>query len=144
APRSARSSRAGRSSASCTARAWHSTSSSPTSARCSGSRSPRVGSLAPMELEGIGALVAGGASGLGAASARALAQRGARVLVADLDDERGNALADEIGGGFAHVDVTDEVGLGAAVERVENLRLALSCAGIGNAERVVSKRGPAK
>jgi NAD(P)-dependent dehydrogenase (short-subunit alcohol dehydrogenase family) len=97
-----------------------------------------------MELEGIGAIVAGGASGLGAASAQALAERGARVLIADLDEERGSALAEDIGGDFAATDVTDEDAVAAAVERVHDLRLALSCAGIGSAERVYSKRGPAQ
>jgi NAD(P)-dependent dehydrogenase (short-subunit alcohol dehydrogenase family) len=96
-----------------------------------------------MELNGIGALVAGGASGLGEATARELAARGARVTVADLNVERGAALADEIGGAFAAADVTDEAEMQAAVESVEGLRLAVSCAGIGWAERTVKKDGPA-
>jgi NAD(P)-dependent dehydrogenase (short-subunit alcohol dehydrogenase family) len=96
-----------------------------------------------MELNGIGALVAGGASGLGEATARELAARGARVTVADLNEERGAALADEIGGAFAAADVTDEAQVQAAVESVEGLRLAVSCAGIGWAERTVKKDGPA-
>jgi 3-hydroxyacyl-CoA dehydrogenase / 3-hydroxy-2-methylbutyryl-CoA dehydrogenase len=96
-----------------------------------------------MELNGIGALVAGGASGLGEATARELAARGARVTVADLNVERGAALADEIGGAFAAADVTDEAEVQAAVESVEGLRLAVSCAGIGWAERTVKKDGPA-
>jgi NAD(P)-dependent dehydrogenase (short-subunit alcohol dehydrogenase family) len=96
-----------------------------------------------MELHGIGALVAGGASGLGEATARELATRGARVTVADLNEERGKALADEIGGAFAAADVTDEAQVQAAVEAVDGLRLAVSCAGIGWAERTVKKDGPA-
>jgi NAD(P)-dependent dehydrogenase (short-subunit alcohol dehydrogenase family) len=96
-----------------------------------------------MELNGIGALVAGGASGLGEATSRELAARGARVTVADLNEERGAALADEIGGAFAAADVTDEAQVQAAVESVEGLRLAVSCAGIGWAERTVKKDGPA-
>jgi NAD(P)-dependent dehydrogenase (short-subunit alcohol dehydrogenase family) len=96
-----------------------------------------------MELNGIGALVAGGASGLGEATARELAGRGARVTVADLNEERGEALADEIGGSFAAADVTDEEQVRAAVESVEGLRLAVSCAGIGWAERTVKRDGPA-
>jgi NAD(P)-dependent dehydrogenase (short-subunit alcohol dehydrogenase family) len=96
-----------------------------------------------MELNGIGALVAGGASGLGEATARELAARGARVTVADLNEERGAALAGEIGGAFAAADVTDETQVQAAVESVEGLRLAVSCAGIGWAERTVKKDGPA-
>ena len=96
-----------------------------------------------MELNGIGALVAGGASGLGEATARELAARGARVTVADLNEERGAALAAEIGGAFMAADVTDEAQVQAAVESVEGLRLAVSCAGVGWAERTVKKDGPA-
>jgi NAD(P)-dependent dehydrogenase (short-subunit alcohol dehydrogenase family) len=96
-----------------------------------------------MELKGIGALVAGGASGLGEATARELAARGARVTVADLNEERGTALAGEIGGAFVAADVTDEAQVQAAVETVDGLRLAVSCAGIGWAERTVKKDGPA-
>jgi NAD(P)-dependent dehydrogenase (short-subunit alcohol dehydrogenase family) len=96
-----------------------------------------------MDLNGIGALVAGGASGLGEATARELAARSARVTVADLNEERGEALAAEIGGTFAAADVTDEAQVHAAVESVEGLRLAVSCAGIGRAERTVKRDGPA-
>jgi NAD(P)-dependent dehydrogenase (short-subunit alcohol dehydrogenase family) len=100
-----------------------------------------------MELNGIGALVAGGASGLGEATARELAVRGARVAIVDLNEERGPGLADEIGGLFTSADVTDGERVGAAVdEAVEafgGLRLAVSCAGIGLAERIVGKEGPA-
>jgi NAD(P)-dependent dehydrogenase (short-subunit alcohol dehydrogenase family) len=96
-----------------------------------------------MQLDGIGAFVAGGASGLGEATARELAARGARVTVADLNEERGTALAGELGGSFAKADVTDEAQVQAAVETVEGLRLAVSCAGIGWAERTVGKNGAA-
>ncbi len=100
-----------------------------------------------MELKGIGALVAGGASGLGEATARELAARGSRVAIADLNEERGRAVADEIKGLFIQADVTDEERVRAAVdEAVEafgELRFAASCAGIGWAERTVKKDGPA-
>jgi NAD(P)-dependent dehydrogenase (short-subunit alcohol dehydrogenase family) len=96
-----------------------------------------------MQLDGIAALVAGGASGLGEATARELAARGARVTVADLNEERGAALAEELGGTFAQADVTDEAQVQAAVDSVEGLRLAVSCAGIGWAERTVGKAGAA-
>jgi NAD(P)-dependent dehydrogenase (short-subunit alcohol dehydrogenase family) len=96
-----------------------------------------------MELDGIGVLVAGGASGLGEATARKLAARGAEVTVADVDREAGEALAGQLGGSFVRADVTDEVQLQAAVEAVEGLRLAVSCAGIGWAERIVKQDGPA-
>jgi 3-hydroxyacyl-CoA dehydrogenase / 3-hydroxy-2-methylbutyryl-CoA dehydrogenase len=102
-----------------------------------------------MELSGTGALVAGGASGLGAATARELASRGARVAVVDIDGEKAEALAGEIGDGAlaARADVTDEgeveAAVSAAVEAFGELRLAVSCAGIGWAERTVGKEGPA-
>jgi NAD(P)-dependent dehydrogenase (short-subunit alcohol dehydrogenase family) len=97
-----------------------------------------------MQLDGIGALVAGGASGLGEATARELAARGARVTVADLNEERGAALAAELGGAFVSADVTDEPQVQAAVDAVDGLRFAVSCAGIGWAERTVGKNGAAQ
>ncbi len=100
-----------------------------------------------MRLEGAGALVAGGASGLGEATARELAARGARVAIADLNEERGRALAEELGGVFAAADVTDEGAVQAAVDTAVGtfggIRLAVSCAGIGWAERTVGKDGAA-
>jgi NAD(P)-dependent dehydrogenase (short-subunit alcohol dehydrogenase family) len=96
-----------------------------------------------MELNGIGALVAGGASGLGEATVRELSARGARVTVADLNEEKGQALAADVGGAFVQADVTDEGQVEAAVASVEGLRLAVSCAGIGWAERTVKRDGPA-
>jgi NAD(P)-dependent dehydrogenase (short-subunit alcohol dehydrogenase family) len=102
-----------------------------------------------MRLEGIGALVAGGASGLGAATARELTARGARVAVVDRDGERAEALAAELDGAVSHeADVTDEgqvvAAVAAAAEAVGGLRLAVSGAGIGWAERTVGKQGPAQ
>jgi NAD(P)-dependent dehydrogenase (short-subunit alcohol dehydrogenase family) len=97
-----------------------------------------------MQLDGIGALVAGGASGLGEATARELAARGARVTIADLNEERGTALAGELGGAFVQADVTDEAQVAAAVDAVDGLRFAVSCAGIGWAERTVGKNGAAQ
>jgi NAD(P)-dependent dehydrogenase (short-subunit alcohol dehydrogenase family) len=97
-----------------------------------------------LRLDGIGALVAGGASGLGEATARALAARGARVTVVDVNEVGGRALAGELGGTFARADVTDEAELRAAVESAGELRLAVSCAGIGWAERTVTREGPAQ
>ena len=93
--------------------------------------------------------MAGGASGLGAATARQLRERGARVAVVDLDGDRAAAVAGELGGDAiaAAADVTDERALGeavdAAVEAFGGLRLAVSCAGIGWAERTVGREGPA-
>ena len=103
-----------------------------------------------MKLDGIGALVAGGASGLGAATARELVARGARVAVVDLDGDRASAFAEELGASAVAIqaDVTDEAALGAAVdgavEALGSLRFAVGCAGIGWAEKVVGKQGPAQ
>jgi 3-hydroxyacyl-CoA dehydrogenase / 3-hydroxy-2-methylbutyryl-CoA dehydrogenase len=101
-----------------------------------------------MNLKDVGTIVAGGASGLGAATARALAERGARVAIADLNEEGGNALADELGGVAFKTDVTDEsqveAAVAGAVEAFGGIHFAASCAGIGWAERVVSKRGAAQ
>jgi 3-hydroxyacyl-CoA dehydrogenase/3-hydroxy-2-methylbutyryl-CoA dehydrogenase len=97
-----------------------------------------------MQIDGRGALVAGGASGLGEATARALHGAGARVVIADLNEDKGGALADELGDGatFVRTDVTDSDAVGAAVETVDNLRISICCAGIGWAERTAHKRGP--
>ena len=102
-----------------------------------------------MRIEGKGALVAGGASGLGEATARTLHAAGARVTIADLNAEKGEALASELGerASFVAADVTDEEALAAAVERAaaageDGLRVSVCCAGIGWAERVAHKGGP--
>lgn len=101
-----------------------------------------------MQVVGAGVLVAGGASGLGAATARALAASGAIVVIADLDAEKGEALAAELGAAtsFVEADVTDETAVAAAVERAAavevGLRISVCCAGIGWAERVAHKGGP--
>jgi NAD(P)-dependent dehydrogenase (short-subunit alcohol dehydrogenase family) len=103
-----------------------------------------------MDLKGAGAIVAGGASGLGAATARALAERGARVAIADLNEEAAQELAEELGGPACafKADVTDEseveAAVAGAVDAFGELRVAVSCAGIGWAERTVGKHGPAK
>jgi NAD(P)-dependent dehydrogenase (short-subunit alcohol dehydrogenase family) len=99
-----------------------------------------------MDVEGAGALVAGGASGLGEATSRLLAERGATVVVADLNAEKGEALAAEIGGTFVEADVTSEEAVQGAVEKAaaaeRGLRISVSCAGIGWAQRVTGKQGP--
>jgi NAD(P)-dependent dehydrogenase (short-subunit alcohol dehydrogenase family) len=101
-----------------------------------------------MRIEGSGALVVGGASGLGAAAARTLHERGAHVAIADLDAERGEALAADLGETtrFALADVTlpDEVAaaVDAAAAAPGGLRISVHCAGIGWAERVARSKGP--
>jgi NAD(P)-dependent dehydrogenase (short-subunit alcohol dehydrogenase family) len=97
-----------------------------------------------MELTGASAIVTGGASGIGAGCARLLAARGATVVVADLNAEQGQALADEIGGAFARVDVTNTDELKAAVEQADALaplRALVNSAGIGWAQRTIGRDG---
>ncbi len=98
-----------------------------------------------MELDGIAALVTGGGSGLGAATATALAAAGARVVVMDLRGDAAEAVAARIGGVAAAGDVADEAAVNAALDAAEALgplRLAVNCAGIAPAARVVGRQGP--
>jgi NAD(P)-dependent dehydrogenase (short-subunit alcohol dehydrogenase family) len=97
-----------------------------------------------MELNGTSAIVSGAASGLGEATARALAQAGAEVVIADLNAERGKVVAAEIGGRFVRADVADESSVQSAVAAAADgppLRTAVSCAGIGWAARTVGRDG---
>jgi 3-hydroxyacyl-CoA dehydrogenase / 3-hydroxy-2-methylbutyryl-CoA dehydrogenase len=97
-----------------------------------------------MRIEGSSALVAGGASGLGAATARRLHAAGAQVVIADISEEHGAALAASLGerARFVRADVTREEDVRAAVEAAGELRISVCCAGIGWAERVARRRGP--
>jgi 3-hydroxyacyl-CoA dehydrogenase / 3-hydroxy-2-methylbutyryl-CoA dehydrogenase len=101
-----------------------------------------------MQLANKGVLVTGGASGLGAACARLLIEAGAKVVIADLNGEAGNALAEELGAAalFVKTNVAEEAPVQAAVQAaVDNfggLHVAINCAGIGVAERVLGKNGP--
>ena len=86
----------------------------------------------------------GGASGIGAACARRLAGLGATVVVADLDADKGAAVADEIGGSYARVDVTSTDDITSAVEQAEAaapLRVLVNSAGIGWAQRTIGRDG---
>jgi NAD(P)-dependent dehydrogenase (short-subunit alcohol dehydrogenase family) len=97
-----------------------------------------------MDISGSSALVTGAASGIGAAVARQLAERGAHVVVADVQDDKGQTLADELGGTFAHVDVTDTEQIKAAVELAGEqapLRVLVNSAGVGWATRTVGRDG---
>jgi len=97
-----------------------------------------------MQLEAIAAIVTGGASGLGAATARELAKRGARVVIADISDASGEEVARTVGGAFAHVDVTKTDDIIAAIELAKTLgpvRALVNCAGIGWAARTVGRGG---
>jgi NAD(P)-dependent dehydrogenase (short-subunit alcohol dehydrogenase family) len=99
-----------------------------------------------MEINGFSAIVTGGASGLGEATSRLLAERGAKVVVMDLDrqQEKGDKLAAEIGGLFAAADVTNaeqvQAGVDAAVEMAP-LRVLVNCAGIGWPARTIDRDG---
>ena len=97
-----------------------------------------------LDLNGASALVTGGASGLGEGCARKLAANGIKVLIADLDEERGNAVAGELGGMYVKADVADgeqmEVAVATAGE-MGPLRAAVNAAGIGHAMRTVNRNG---
>jgi NAD(P)-dependent dehydrogenase (short-subunit alcohol dehydrogenase family) len=97
-----------------------------------------------MDITGASAIVTGGASGIGAASARQLAARGAKVVVADLQEDKGKELADEVGGAFCKVDVTKTDDIIEAVEMAKSIgpvRVLVNSAGIGWAQRTVGKDG---
>ncbi|UZN49032.1 3-hydroxyacyl-CoA dehydrogenase [Cupriavidus cauae] len=90
-------------------------------------------------------IVTGGASGLGAGTARMLAEQGGKVVIADLNEAAGNALAQELGGRFVRCDVTSETDGQAVVDAAVGLgRLAglINCAGIATANKTVGKNGP--
>jgi len=97
-----------------------------------------------MEIKGASAIVTGGASGIGAAVARMLADRGAKVVIADLQEDKGKALAKEIGGAFCKVDVTNTQDIINATEMAKSMgpvRVLVNSAGIGWAQRTVGKGG---
>ena len=97
-----------------------------------------------MELTNSSAIVTGGASGIGAAAARLLAKKGAKVVIADLQADKGEALAKEIGGAFCKVDVTNTQDIINATEMAKSMgpiRALVNSAGIGWAQRTVGKDG---
>jgi len=89
------------------------------------------------------AVVTGGASGLGAATARAIAAKGGKVAIFDMNEEKGNAMAEELGGVFCKVNVTSEeevdAGFAKAREAHGQERILVNCAGIGNAIKTASR-----
>ncbi|HEV3230255.1 MAG TPA: SDR family NAD(P)-dependent oxidoreductase [Solirubrobacteraceae bacterium] len=101
-----------------------------------------------MQIEGASAIVVGGASGLGEATSRLLHERGASVVIADVNEDKGAALAGELGDRavFSQADVTEPEQVQAAVERAAQapggLRISVNCAGVGWAEKIAGKRGP--
>ena len=89
------------------------------------------------------AVVTGGASGLGEATARALAARGVKVALFDIQEDKGEALAAEIGGVFCKVDVTSDesvdAGFAKARAAIGQERILVCCAGTGNAYKTASR-----
>jgi NAD(P)-dependent dehydrogenase (short-subunit alcohol dehydrogenase family) len=98
-----------------------------------------------MDINGVAAIVTGGASGLGGATARLLASKGAKVTIFDLNAEVGQVTAQEIGGLFLPVDVSDEASVSDAIAKAEAAhgvaRILVNCAGIATAMRIVDKNG---
>lgn len=97
-----------------------------------------------LDLAGTSSIVTGGASGLGEASARLLAERGARVVVVDLNDEKGVKVAGDLGGTYIRADVSDAEQVIEAVKAAEELgplRTTVCAAGIGWASRTVGRDG---
>jgi NAD(P)-dependent dehydrogenase (short-subunit alcohol dehydrogenase family) len=99
-----------------------------------------------MKIAGSVALVTGGASGLGEATVRQLVSKGGRVVIVDLNEERGQALATELGdaASFVRADVSNPDEVQAAIDRATSigaLRAAVNCAGIGIAQRTIGKDG---
>ncbi|HST33978.1 MAG TPA: SDR family NAD(P)-dependent oxidoreductase [Solirubrobacteraceae bacterium] len=99
-----------------------------------------------MEIAGQSALVVGGASGLGEATVRALHERGALVTIADVNAEKGEALASELGLEFVSCDVREEQQVEAAVAKAAGveggLRISICCAGTGWAQKIAGSKGP--
>lgn len=89
------------------------------------------------------AIVTGGASGLGEATARAIAAKGAKVAIFDLQEEKGRKVAEEIGGIFCECNVTDEASVDAAFAKAREAhgqeRILVNCAGVGNAIKTASR-----
>lgn len=99
-----------------------------------------------MDISGHAVLISGGGSGLGRATAQVLAEAGARVAVLDINEAATAAVAKEVGGFAVACDVTNAVdtekALAAARERHGPARLAVACAGIGTAGRIIGRDGP--
>lgn len=98
-----------------------------------------------MEIQGKVFIVTGGASGLGEGTARMLASSGAKVVIADMQSEKGQAVADSIGGAFIKCDVSSELDGQATVAKALELGKLMglvNCAGVAPAEKTVGKSGP--
>ena len=101
-----------------------------------------------MEIKGISAIITGGASGLGASCARLLVDGGARVALLDMAEDKGEALAKELGDAaiFCKTDVTDLNAVQAAIDKTMDafgaIHADINCAGVGWPEKVLGKKGP--
>src|ERR1043165_1042721 len=98
-----------------------------------------------MDINGKVFIVTGGASGLGEGTARMLAEAGGKVVIADMQDEKGQAVAKEIGGACGRCDVSQEADGQAVVAKAVSMGKLVglvNCAGIAPAERTVGKSGP--
>ncbi|WP_372926182.1 SDR family NAD(P)-dependent oxidoreductase [Marinobacter sp.] len=99
-----------------------------------------------MEFQGVPAIVTGGASGLGEGAARALAAAGCKVAIFDLQKEQGEAVAKDIGGVFIECDVSSSESAEAAVKAARDAHglcgIAVNCAGIAPAGKILGKEGP--
>lgn len=102
-----------------------------------------------MQLAGASAVVTGGASGLGAATVRRLVGCGARAVIADVQDDLGRALEEELDGQarYCHADVRDKAEVEAAISAAQALaplRVAVACAGVGTGRRsrIIPREGP--
>ena len=97
-----------------------------------------------MDIRETSSIVTGGASGLGEATVRLLASKGARVVVLDMQDDKGELLAKDVGGVYVHADVTKTDEVIAAVEAAKELgplRSLINCAGVGSASRTIGRDG---
>ena len=97
-----------------------------------------------MDIQGKVFIVTGGASGLGEGTARALAAKGGKVVIADMQADKGEAVAKEIGGAFVKCDVTQEADGQAVVAKAKSLGKLMglvNCAGVAPAEKTVGKNG---
>ena len=96
-----------------------------------------------MNINSVAAIITGGASGLGAATAKALADKGAKVTIFDLNEEAGKAHAEAIGGRFGSVNVTDEASVANALDDAQEAhgvaRILVNCAGVAPAKKAVGK-----
>ena len=98
-----------------------------------------------MDIQGKVFIVTGGASGLGEGTARMLAERGGKVVIADMQTEKGEAVAKDIGGVFVRCDVSSEADGQAVVAQAVSMGKLMglvNCAGIAPAEKTVGKNGP--